>query len=128
MAVLEFLKRPHWSRLWIIQEIVSGSPEVIVLCGSRQIDWKKLCYDIGTLRKHIFVVKNSLLQHDRSRLRIENTTAWETPNLHRIRSDLWVLSVNAEQGRQDFEFPPAPFSGSPQCIPPSRNIQLFLGD
>ena len=59
-----------------------------------------MCYGIGTLRKHIFVVKNSLLQHDRRRLRIENTTAWETQNLHRIWSDLWVLSVNAEQGRQ----------------------------
>lgn len=70
------------------------------MCGSQQIDRKKLSYGIGALRKHIFVVKNILLQHDRRMLLIKCTTARETQNLHRISSDLWVLSANTEYSRQ----------------------------
>lgn len=36
-----FFKRPFWRRVWIIQEIVSGSG-VSILCGSRVASWSSL--------------------------------------------------------------------------------------
>ena len=36
-ALHEIMKRPYWSRLWIIQEIVLGSSSAVLYCGNRSV-------------------------------------------------------------------------------------------
>jgi hypothetical protein len=40
MALLSICTRPYWSRLWIIQEILSSS-SVDILCGSKVLGWEE---------------------------------------------------------------------------------------
>lgn len=45
----KLMQRDFWGRLWIIQELVLSSSRKILLCGTRTIDWKTLCYGMGTI-------------------------------------------------------------------------------
>jgi hypothetical protein len=40
-ALVELLKRPWWSRVWIIQEIVFGN-DPVVICGRHRFSWELL--------------------------------------------------------------------------------------
>ena len=39
LALRKFLKRPWFERLWIVQEIIMASGEMILLCGNSSIAW-----------------------------------------------------------------------------------------
>jgi hypothetical protein len=41
MALIKLHCRSYWTRLWIIQECVLAK-DVMILCGSRSIEWKTL--------------------------------------------------------------------------------------
>lgn len=90
VALREFLARPYWDRLWIIQEVLISSTKTI-LCGSLCIDWDTLCTGLGTIHKHFFVMKNELLEHDQRVCRKIYTEPWNTKNLHRVVKDFWRL-------------------------------------
>ena len=103
LALHEFMKRPYWSRLWIIQDIVLGSSRLQILCGRKCMDWRCFCYGVGTVNTYLWRVKNMLLDHDRAALGIDNNTAWESMNLHHVWKDLWVLSQVQERGGESLD-------------------------
>lgn len=37
-AVIRVLKRPYWTRLWVVQEIMLAR-EITVMCGTKSLDW-----------------------------------------------------------------------------------------
>ena len=41
-ALCNLCKRPYWSRLWVVQELVMGTDRKPVLCGDREIRWDDL--------------------------------------------------------------------------------------
>jgi hypothetical protein len=100
VALREFLARPCWDRLWIIQEVLISSTKTI-LCGSLCIDWDTLCTGLGTIRRHFFVMKNELLVHDQRVCRKIYTEPWNTKNLHRVVKDLWRLGNELKKYGKD---------------------------
>jgi hypothetical protein len=100
VALREFLARPYWDRLWIIQEVLISSTKII-LCGSLCIDWDTLCAGLGTIHRYFFNMKNELLEHDQRVCRKIYTEPWNTKNLHRVVKDLWRLGNELKKGGKD---------------------------
>ncbi|KAH9217880.1 heterokaryon incompatibility protein-domain-containing protein, partial [Leptodontidium sp. 2 PMI_412] len=95
VALREFLARPYWNRLWIIQEVVISASKT-VLCGNQAIDWDTLCCGLGTIHNVLFVMKNELLEHDQKVCGKVYSTPWNTKNFHRVMKDLWLLDNNPQ--------------------------------
>lgn len=66
LALRNFLKRPWFERLWIVQEIIMASGEMILLCGNFSITW-------DTLAKVVVTIETNGL----SRLILQNTDEGE---------------------------------------------------
>ncbi len=49
LALRNFLKRPWFERLWIVQEIIMASGEMILLCGNSSITWETLAEVVITI-------------------------------------------------------------------------------
>ena len=49
LALRSFLKRPWFERLWIVQEIIMASGEMILLCGNSAITWDALAEVVVTI-------------------------------------------------------------------------------
>ena len=49
LALRNFLKRPWFERLWIVQEIIMASGEMILLCGNFSITWNTLAEVVVTI-------------------------------------------------------------------------------
>ena len=49
LALRNFLKRPWFERLWIVQEIIMASGEMILLCGNSSIAWDTLAKVVATI-------------------------------------------------------------------------------
>lgn len=49
LALRSFLKRPWFERLWIVQEIIMASGEMILLCGNCSITWDTLAEVVVTI-------------------------------------------------------------------------------
>ena len=98
IALHELMQRPYWTRLWIIQEIVLGSSGVVIRCGNNFIDWKSFCAGIGVLFKHLWIVKDSLLERELYLRKSSTDPRWITESLHFVYRDLRVLSQYEEQG------------------------------
>ncbi|KAJ8132498.1 hypothetical protein O1611_g1123 [Lasiodiplodia mahajangana] len=41
VALDKLIRRPWWSRVWVLQEVVVSEAEPILICGNRQILWKE---------------------------------------------------------------------------------------
>ncbi|KAK8080322.1 heterokaryon incompatibility protein [Apiospora hydei] len=41
-AILGFLTRPYWRRMWILQEVAMAHPEAPVLCGGKCLSWAEI--------------------------------------------------------------------------------------
>jgi hypothetical protein len=35
--------RPWWTRMWVIQEMISAVVDLLVICGNKSIDWTLVC-------------------------------------------------------------------------------------
>ncbi|OCK95603.1 HET-domain-containing protein [Cenococcum geophilum 1.58] len=92
LALHEFMDRPYWYRLWIIQEVVLGAPAVVFYCGKRLIEWPSFCAGIGVLHNHLWLIKDTLLERESGDYR------WSTTSLHLIHQDLRVMGHCEEQG------------------------------
>ena len=49
LALRNFLRRPWFERLWIVQEIIMASGEMILLCGNSSITWDTLAEVVVTI-------------------------------------------------------------------------------
>ena len=49
LALRNFLKRPWFERLWIVQEIIMASGEMTLLCGNFSITWNTLAEVVVTI-------------------------------------------------------------------------------
>jgi hypothetical protein len=105
LALHEFMDRPYWYRLWVIQEIVLGAPAVVVYCGKRQIDWTSFCDGVGVLQNHLWLVKDTLLERELFlRGRENEDPRWSTTSLHLVHQDLRPMSQIEEQGGDRLSF------------------------
>lgn len=52
LALRNFLKRPWFERLWIVQEIIMATGEMILLCGSFSITWDTLAEVVVTIERN----------------------------------------------------------------------------
>lgn len=89
LALQRLMQRPYWTRLWIIRETVLGSSGVVLRCGWCAIDWKTFCTGIGTIHRHLYVLKDTLLLNDRNIHGVASKFVWQTKNLHLVWKDLW---------------------------------------
>jgi hypothetical protein len=118
VALREFLARPYWDRLWIIQEVVISASKT-VLCGSQAINWDTLCHGLGTIHNVLFIMKNELLEHDQEICGKIYSAPWNTKNLHRVMKDLWRLSQELKREGQGGFLPSQKVDNNPRKT--SRN-------
>ena len=52
LALRNFLKRPWFERLWIVQEIIMAAEEMILLCGNSSITWDTLAEVVVTIESN----------------------------------------------------------------------------
>jgi len=53
LALRDFMERPYWYQLWIIQEIIMGESSMVVRSRTCSISWKSFCARIGVLQEHL---------------------------------------------------------------------------
>ncbi|KAF9775560.1 hypothetical protein IL306_006321 [Fusarium sp. DS 682] len=79
-ALHELMKRPYWSRLWVIQEVVMGASFTILRCEDELLDWECFCNGISVLyRGHNWTLKDLLF------------SAWHITSLHLVHQALREL-------------------------------------
>ena len=102
-ALHEIMKRPYWSRLWIIQEIVLGSSSAVLYCGNRSVKWESFCQGIGFLFEYLWTTKDGITDREVRTMYPERRDypAWSTTSLHLVFRDLWGLSRIESRGGED---------------------------
>ncbi|KAH7371305.1 heterokaryon incompatibility protein-domain-containing protein [Pyrenochaeta sp. MPI-SDFR-AT-0127] len=63
-ALTELLRRPWWSRVWILQEVVFGK-ELTVVCGEERFEWE-LLQSLGESRQLLDKITWSMLNLDKT--------------------------------------------------------------
>jgi hypothetical protein len=104
LALQEFVERPYWYRLWIIQEIVMGASATWIRCGTSSIDWTSFCRGIAFLEEHLWLVKDELLEREILATRSQREPIWTITTLHLVYQDLSVLSEREEKGGDYLSF------------------------
>jgi hypothetical protein len=101
-CLIDLLRRPWFSRIWVLQEALLGNPRSIVQCGKTSLLWT-------ALRKAILVLaRNATLPHDLRSL----LASYEPGILPRAMSSLpWLLR----------------WTKSRKCIDPRDKIYGILG-
>jgi hypothetical protein len=96
----ELMRRPYWSRLWVVQELVLGASSTILCCGERTMSWNTFCDGINVLfRADMWIIKDHLLCGEVERLGLrEHDSRWSTLWLHLVHKDLQVMSRREEKG------------------------------
>ena len=94
LGLHEFMDRPYWYRLWIIQEIVMGGARATIRCGNSSIDWPTFCSGIAVLQESLWVVKDRCLWGDIEAATSLQATAWKTTSLHLVYKHLSRLGSN----------------------------------
>ncbi|OCL01420.1 HET-domain-containing protein [Glonium stellatum] len=46
-ALVEFCRRPYFSRVWVIQEVALAALDPTVICGSYRMPWQQLAYAVN---------------------------------------------------------------------------------
>ena len=98
LALQQFMLRPYWTRMWIIQELVLGGYTTAIQAGSHSIDWSTFCKGICVLFQHLWIVKDTLLARDIERSSLDIDNRWSTWSLHHVNKDLWTLTQHKELG------------------------------
>lgn len=128
LALHEFMNRPFWFRLWIIQEIVMGSSAVVIRCGKSSIDWASFCAGIAFLQEHLWQVKDELLQRDIAKQKLGNHPVWSTASLHLVYQDLSALSQFEESGGDRLSFGRIlDIANSADCQDPRDKVYGLVG-
>ncbi|KAK7422721.1 hypothetical protein QQX98_001509 [Neonectria punicea] len=87
------MKRPYWSRLWIIQELVLGSNSTVLKCGGHTLDWSTFSHGISTLyHGGIWAAKDWLLKREVKSKNIDSDMWWVTASIHLVHQDIRPLS------------------------------------
>ncbi|KAH7015477.1 heterokaryon incompatibility protein-domain-containing protein [Ilyonectria destructans] len=93
------MKRPYWSRLWIIQELVLGSNSTVLKCGGHTLDWSTFTHGISTLyHGGIWAAKDWLLKSEVKNKDIGSDPRWATASIHLVHQDLRPLSKYEVRG------------------------------
>ncbi|KAG9232809.1 heterokaryon incompatibility protein-domain-containing protein [Amylocarpus encephaloides] len=103
LALHEFMQRPYWFRLWIIQEVALGASSVILRCGNSSMTWETFCYGVRSLLDYMWTTKDRLLELDQ-RVRGWKFQPWSTLSLHVVNQDLSELTSHGQFGRKLFDF------------------------
>lgn len=104
LPLLEFMERPYWYRLWVIQEVIMGASATSIRCGDLSIDWRTFCSGLNFLHDYLWQVKDELLQREVLATRSPRTPIWTTSSLHLIRLDLSILGEREENGGEHLSF------------------------
>jgi hypothetical protein len=103
LALQQFMERPYWYRLWIIQEMVMGASTTWIRCGTSSIDWTTFSTGIAFLEEHLWIVKDELLERDILLSGLEKDPRWITSTIHLVYRDLSALSKREETGGEYLE-------------------------
>lgn len=67
-ALFCFFTRTYWRRMWIIQEVANGRPDMPVLCGDRCIAWDDICRAAVVINNDQARLGRDILDSSRARL------------------------------------------------------------
>jgi len=110
LALQNFLLRPYWSRLWIVQEVALAPDDMLMLCGKGSIKWKEVQDGLTSIHTCHWYAKDTCLQHDRKVVRMaqglakDDSPLWDTQNLHHVDKDLARIARNEAQGNDPLSF------------------------
>jgi hypothetical protein len=125
-SLQKLLKRPWWSRAWILQEISLGK-NVLIFCGGRSIFWKRIKRSLEVLDTHDMLDSSDIFFRE-SLQHIIFTAKFRTmrishPNFGTIRSDVplfRLLAENRSRGATDARDKVYAFTGlagdTPNCL------------
>ncbi|KAI1733384.1 heterokaryon incompatibility protein-domain-containing protein [Xylaria scruposa] len=102
LALYEFLQRPYWSRLWVVQEIVLAPDNMLMFAGRDSITWREVQDGLSAIHVHFWYVKDLCFEYDRKLLKSTKGIPehWNTETLHHIDEDLSLLSLKEELGEE----------------------------
>jgi hypothetical protein len=97
-ALHELMKRPYWSRLWVIQEVVMGASFTVLRCDDGLLDWECFCKGISVLyRGHNWTLKDLLLVREQKRRNLRES-GWHITSLHLVHQALRELILYEGEG------------------------------
>jgi hypothetical protein len=80
------LSRDYWSRIWVVQEIVLSSPDIVIYCGTLSITWPQFCDGLRFVHEYLWMIKDTCLLNDRQD---RKGPWWPTKNMHKMVNDLY---------------------------------------
>ncbi|KAF4331736.1 heterokaryon incompatibility 6 OR allele [Fusarium beomiforme] len=90
-ALHELMRRPYWSRVWVIQEVVMGASFTVLRCDNEFIGWECFCKGISVLyRGHNWTLKDVLLAREQKRRNLR-VSGWHITSLHLVHQALREL-------------------------------------
>ena len=42
-------KKPWWTRMWVVQELIAATKDPLVICGNNNVNWEPVCEAVGKL-------------------------------------------------------------------------------
>jgi hypothetical protein len=92
-ALHELMKRPYWSRLWVVQEVVMGASFTVLRCDDELLDLECFCKGVSVLyRGHNWTLKDRLLASERKRRNLGGDHRWlYITNLHLVHQAIREL-------------------------------------
>jgi hypothetical protein len=98
-ALHEFMKRPYWSRLWVVQEVVMGASFTVLRCDDDLLDLECFCKGISVLyRGNNWTLKNRLLASERKRRNLSNSGWTHVTSLHLVHQAIRELISYESKG------------------------------
>jgi hypothetical protein len=85
-ALCSFLGRDYWSRIWVMQEIVLSSSDMVIYCGTLSITWPQFCDGLSFVHEYLWMIKDTCLLNDRQD---RKGPWWPTKNMHKLAKDLY---------------------------------------
>ncbi|KAK3703730.1 hypothetical protein LTR37_014308 [Vermiconidia calcicola] len=98
LALAKVVRRPCWTRLWIVQELTLGADRAVLYCGTDEVRWEIFCQAIESIHLSLWLVKYSAIEHDCLTLADEGHLYEVDCALMHIQRDLLMLS-NLQQSR-----------------------------
>lgn len=102
LALHEFLQRPYWLRLWIVQEIVLAPDNMSMFAGYDSISWRQVRDGLSAIHVNFWFVKNTCLAHDRKLAQPGEALldSWDTRSLHHIDKDMARIAMKEDLGEK----------------------------
>lgn len=92
-ALHELMKRPYWTRLWVVQEVAMGASFTVLRCDNELLDLECFCKGISVLyRGDNWTLKDRLLTKERERRHLGTNAAWyHIASLHLVHQTIREL-------------------------------------